>query len=226
MRNDDESSGDAARAFEDLRAEVSVLRRSVELLPEEWEANRSPDYTESHGQITQGLSKVVGRLQVIEQHPALKSTPAQYQAAILAAGQDLMSRAAFNMDRAAEAFDEEQRNLAGVIGTVLTQRKQLEWLAITAAATLLLGLLVSPFAARLLPFGWDAAVASSILQADRWHAGQALMRSSDPAGWVTLAAEINLAEANHDALTACREAAARTKKEQHCAIVVPAPSGG
>ena len=78
MRNDDESSGDAARAFEDLRAEVSVLRRSVELLPEEWEANQPPDYTESLGQITQGLSKVVGRLQVIEQHPALKSTPAQY----------------------------------------------------------------------------------------------------------------------------------------------------
>jgi len=34
-------------AFEDLRAEVSVLRRSVELLPEEWEANRGPDYTSS-----------------------------------------------------------------------------------------------------------------------------------------------------------------------------------
>jgi hypothetical protein len=222
MRNDDEP-GDAARAFEDLRAEVSVLRRSVELLPEEWEANQPPDYTESLGQITQGLSKVVARLQVIEQHPALKSTPAQYQAAILAAGQDLMSRAAFNMDRAAEAFDEEQRNLAGVIGTVLTQRKQLEWLAITAAAALLLGLLVSPFAARLLPFGWDAGVAATILHADRWSAGQTLMKSTDPTGWVTLNAEMNLAEANHDALTACREAAARTKKEQRCTIVVMAP---
>jgi hypothetical protein len=223
MRNDDESSGDAARAFEDLRAEVSVLRRSVELLPQEWEANRSPDYTESLGQITQGLSKVVARLQVIEQHPALRSTPAQYQAAILAAGHDLMSRAAFNMDRAAEAFDEEQRNLAGVIGTVLTQRKQLEWIGITAAAALLLGLLVSPFAARLLPFGWDAGVAATILHTDRWSAGQALMKSSNPEGWSTLAAEINLAEANHDALSMCREAAARLKKEQRCTIVVPAP---
>ena len=38
-----------------------------------------------------------------------------------------------------------------------------------------------------------------------------------------LAAEINLAEANHDALSACREAAVKTKKEQHCSIVVPAP---
>jgi hypothetical protein len=49
------------------------------------------------------------------------------------------------------------------------------------------------------------------------------MKSSNPAGWETLAAEMNLAEANHDALTACRETAGRTKKEQHCSIVVPAP---
>jgi len=74
-----------------------------------------------------------------------------------------------------------------------------------------------------LPFGWDAAVAAAIMHADRWNAGQALMKSTNPAGWETLAAEMNLAEANHDAFTACREAAARTKKEQHCTIVVPAP---
>ena len=225
MRNDDEQSGDAARAFEDLRAEVSVLRRSVELLPEEWEANRGPDYTESLGQITQGLSKVVGRLQAIEQHPALKSTPAQYQAAILAAGRDLMSQGVGRLDRASDAFEREQQNLAGVIGTVRGKRQQWEWLGITAAAALTVGLVLSPFAARLLPFGWDAAVAAAIMHTDRWKAGQALMKSSNPAGWATLATEINVAEANHDALTACREAAQRTKKEQHCSIAVSAPAG-
>jgi hypothetical protein len=225
MRDDDEEPGDAAQAFEDLRAEVSVLRRAVESLPEEWEANQPPDYTESLGEITQGLSKVVGRLQVIEQHPALKLTPAQYQAAILAAGRDLMSHAVGRLDRATDTLEREQQNLAGVIGTVRGQRKQWEWLAITAAAALTVGLLLSPFAARLLPFGWEAAAASAIMHTDRWNAGQTLMKSSNPAGWATLAAEINLAEGNHDVLTACREAAARTKKEQHCSIVVSAPTG-
>ena len=93
---------------------------------------------------------------------------------------------------------------------------------VTAGAALLIGLSASPFAARLLPFGWDAEVAASVLRADRWQAGQALMESANPAGWETLAAEINLAEANHDALTTCREAAEKTKKEQYCVIVVPA----
>lgn len=223
MHENEEPTGDAARAFEDLRAEVSVLRRAVEALPEEWEANQPPDYTESLGEITQGLAEVVGRLALIEQHPALSATPAQHQAAIIAAGQDLMSRAAGRIDQAADAFKREQQNLAGVIGMVRGRRMQREWLVITAAAALMVGLLLSPFAARLLPFGWDAGVAATILHADRWSAGQALMKSTNPTGWATLAAEINLAEANHDALSACREAAARTKKEQHCVIVVPAP---
>ena len=66
-------------------------------------------------------------------------------------------------------------------------------------------------------------MAATIMHADRWNAGQSLMKSSNPTGWATLAAEINVAEANHAALTACREAAERTKKEQHCSIVVPGP---
>jgi hypothetical protein len=137
-----------------------------------------------------------------------------------------MSQGAGRLDRASDALEREQRNLERVIGTVRGKRQQWEWLAITAAAALTVGLVLSPFAARLLPFGWDAAVAATILHADRWHAGQALMKSNDPAGWATLAAEMNLAEANHDALTACREAATRTKKEQHCSIVVPALAAG
>jgi hypothetical protein len=222
MQENEEPSGDAARAFDDLRAEVSVLRRAVEALPEEWEANQAPDYTESLGEITHGLAEVVGRLDVIEQHPALNATPAQHQTAIIAAGQDLMSRAAGRIDAAAETFKREQQNLAGVIGTLRAQRKQREWLAITAGAAFVVGLLLSPFAARMLPFGWDAGVAATIMHADRWSAGQALMKSTNPGGWATLAAEIQLAESNHDALTACREVAERTKKEQRCTITVVA----
>jgi hypothetical protein len=61
------------------------------------------------------------------------------------------------------------------------------------------------------------------MRADRWNAGQALMKSANPTGWATLAAEMNLAQANHDRLSACREAAQKSKKEQHCSVVVPAP---
>ena len=83
----------------------------------------------------------------------LKSTPAQYQAAILAAGRDLMSQGVGRLDRASDAFEREQQNLTRVIGTVRGKRQQWEWLGITAVAALMVGLVLSPFAAGLLSFG-------------------------------------------------------------------------
>jgi hypothetical protein len=223
MQSDSDGRGAAEQAFEDLRAEVSVLRRAVEALPAEWNANQSPDYTESLGQIVQGLTQIAGRLQVIEQHPVLKLAPAQLQAALAAAGQELVGRAAARLDGAVAAFTREQQALADVAGTVRGKRKQRQWLAIAAAAALATGLVVCPFAARLLPFGWDAGVAATILNADRWQAGQVLLKSADPQAWETVSAANDLIEPNRAALAACRETARRTRKEQHCMILVPTP---
>ena len=84
----------------------------------------------------------------------------------LAAGRDLVSQGVGRLDRAGDALEREQRNLARVIGTVRGKRKQREWLGITAAAALTVGLVLSPFATRLLPFGSDAAVAAAIMHTD------------------------------------------------------------
>ena len=214
---------DAAQAFEDLRAEVSVLRRAVEGLPEEWEAHQPPDYTVSLGAIAKGLAGVAGRLDAIERHPALRMTPEQHQQAIAQAGSGLMRETVASFYQATKAAERERDELAGVIGSVRGQRQQQKWLAVTGAAALILGLLIAPFAARALPFGWDAGVAATILHTDRWNAGIALMKSINPEGWATLADKMNLVEPNHAALSACREAAARVKKPQPCTIVVPAP---
>ena len=75
----------------------------------------------------------------------------------------------------------------------------------------------------MLPFGWDGHVAAFIMQADRWDAGTALMQAHHPEAWRDLDVCCGAAEAQQAALAACREAAAKTKKEQHCSIVVPAP---
>jgi len=200
-----------------------VLRRAVETLAGVWESQRPPDYTVTLGAIAKGLATVAGRLEGIEAHPALKLTPEQHQEAIARAGSGLMRSAAEKLYAATTAAKREQQVLAGIIGSALTQDRQFKWLAWTGGIALLLGLLLSPFAARLLPFGWDEGVAASILNTNRWNAGITLMRSTNPSGWDKLVAEMNLVEPNHELLTACREAAARLKKPQSCPIVVPAP---
>ena len=219
---DHHGAADPAQAFEDLRAEVSELRRAVEALPGVWEESRPPDYTPSLGTIAQGMATVESRLAGIEKHPALRLTPEQHQQAVAQAGNVLMREAVQKLDRAAQDAERERHQLAGLIGTVRKQDAQRNWLLWAASGALAVGLLVSPFVAGVLPFGLDSAVAAVIMRADRWNAGVALMQAGSPDGWRSLADASNLVRVNQEALAACREAADKAKKEQRCTITVPA----
>jgi hypothetical protein len=93
-----------------------------------------------------------------------------------------MREAAQKLDRAAQDAERERHQLAGLIGTVRKQDEQRNWLLWAASGALVVGLLVSPFVAGVLPFGGDSAVAAVIMKADRWIAGIALMQAGSPDG--------------------------------------------
>ena len=223
MSDTDSESGNAARAFEDLRAEVSVLRRSIESLPAAWKANQPPDYTPSLGAISKRLQEVTAHLQAIEGHPALRMTPEHHQHAISQAGNALMRDVSSRLDQADHITRSHASTLVDLIGSAREQDRQLQWLIVTGAAALLIGLLVSPIFARLLPFGLDGRVAAFVMRADRWDAGADLMKAGNPVAWNNVMAALDLSKANREALAACRDAAAKTKKEQHCTVVVQVP---
>ena len=46
------------------------------------------------------------------------------------------------------------------------------------------------------------------------------MQGDSLAAWAQFAAAVDLSKANKAALEACREAATKAKKEQHCTVVV------
>ena len=215
-------AADPAQAFTDLRAEVAELGRIVATLPTAWRDSQAPDYTPSLGKITKGLVAVETRLARIEQQPALKLTPEQHQQAIAEAGNTLMREAAQKLDRATQDAERERHQLAVLVGVVRTKDEQNRVLLWGASGALMVGLLVSPFVAGVLPFGGDSAVAAVIMGADRWSAGIALMQAASPDGWRGVADASNLVRVNQEALAACREAAAKAKKEQRCMITVQA----
>jgi len=220
--------GDAAQAFEDLRAEVSVLRKSLEALIDQCEEQRPPDYTVTLGKIAKGLAEVSARLDTIEDHPALRMTPAQHQQAIAQAGSGLMNTAVTNLNAATQSFSEERRKIAEVIGTAYTRQRQAKTLIWTGAAAALWGLILSPLVAHMLPFGLSgrvAAIVESGVPVDRWQAGSLLLREANSADWDVMTEGFSLvkAGANSKVLATCRETAAKTKKEQPCVIVIPAP---
>ena len=63
---EDDQLDDATRAFDDLRAEVAVLRRAVEALGPALKETRSPDYSLSLGQIAKTQAAIGTRLEAIE----------------------------------------------------------------------------------------------------------------------------------------------------------------
>jgi|SRR5579859_4130592 len=218
-----DESGSAERAFRALTAEVGGARQAIRALQEAWERRPPVDTTETLGVIVSRLNTVAQSLALIEKHPALKLTPDQHARAVVLAGEGLLREAEQKFDGAARDFTHAQRDLVEVVGTIRGRREQWAWLAIGAGTAMLVGILISPVLASWLPFGWDGQVAAYIMRADRWDAGSALMKAQSPEAWNVLMAAGKLTADNSAALAACRDAAAKAKKEQRCGIVVPAP---
>lgn len=213
---------DPAKAFDDLRAEVSVLRKAVEALPGAIRENRPPDYAQDLAVIGKGLDEIGNQLETIQKSPALRMSPEQQGQSIANAGSAMLREAAQKFERAAQEADRERYNLSNIIGTVKTQRKEWHDLLWTAGIMLAIGLFVSPFLAGLLPFGLNTRVAALVMMRDRWDAGEALMEAGNRPGWAQLVADTNLAHDNRDKITACQKSAATAKKEERCTITVRA----
>jgi len=217
-----EHAGDPAQAFEDLRAEVSVLRKAVEALPAAIRDNRPPDYAQDLAVIGKGLDEIGAQLETILKSPALRMTPEQQGQSIANAGSALIRGAAQNLDRAVQEVQRVRSHLAAMIGEAQTQDRQFRNLCRIAGVALAVGLLLSPFIAGLLPFGLNGRVAALVMMRNRWDAGIALMQADSPDGWAQLATDANLVSVNRDKIVACREKATKTKKDERCIITVKA----
>src|SRR3954452_11353204 len=149
--------GDATQAFDDLRAEVAVLRRAVEALGPALKENRSPDYSLSLGHIAKAQAAIGTRLETIEGHPALRMTPATFS--------EQLERAVTNASREArrEAEDLVQvvsvvsRDVQAMLGSARTREAQNWWLAQAAVLGVVAGLILFPLPGvaigRNPPFG-------------------------------------------------------------------------
>jgi len=177
---EEHNASEPAQAFEDLRAEVSVLRKAIEALPDALAHNRAPDYSPDFGVLGQGMDAIGVSLENLQKHPALKMTPEQHGAAIAHAGSGLIREAVQKFDRATQDADRERYNLANMIGTARSKADQRFWLTIAVSIGLFVGFGVFPVVMRAMPFGLDSATAAVIMRANRWDAGMALMKDGNP----------------------------------------------
>jgi hypothetical protein len=120
-------------------------------------------------------------------------------------------------------FAAEWQRLTEAIGTVRGKQEQAWWLIALAVFVFVMTLLGAPVWLAELPFGWNTGAAAIVMRNDRWDAGLGLIQAVDPAGEQDAAFGLNLVRANHDALTACYDAAVKAGKDQPCTITVTAP---
>lgn len=216
----EEHAGDPAQAFEDLRAEVSVLRRAIEGLPAAIREHRPPDYSQDLAILGKGLDEIGQSLETVLASPALSLTPEQQGQGIARAGTALVREAAQRLDRAAQEAERERARLSGLIGQAWTKDRQVRLLWWTGGVVFAVGLLLSPILANVAPFGLNTRVAALVMREDRWTAGGELMRAANSAGWRRLVTDARLADDNRDALDRCRAAAVESGKTQRCTVMV------
>ena len=222
--------GGATRAFEELRGEITLLRRAIERLAAEraGDADR-PDYSETLGIISQNLSGTAQRVDALVKSPALSLTPEETGRQIAAAGftarkedhrqflaarqglEDVAARLGRQLHSHTEAGEQRRRlwqiGLAGlVVGIVL-------WAS-----------LAGPIA-RTLPASWllPERMAARSLHMPMREGGEHMMQVAVPDAVATPAADAQVVTTNiREALDACHKSVMRAKKAVWCVITIEA----
>jgi hypothetical protein len=216
----EDQHSDPAKAFEDLRAEVSVLRKAVEALPAAIRDNRPPDYAPDLAVLGKGLDEIGTQLDTLLKSPALRQTPEQQGQSIARAGTAMIQEAAQKFDRAAQDADRERYNLSQMVGTLGVKAQRRKFWTIMLPLVFLLGFIAFPVAMRAMPDGFKRSVAATIMAETQWNAGIALMQSGNPDGWDQLRADAELVSANRARINDCRNEAAKSKKSRTCTISI------
>jgi hypothetical protein len=153
----------AARAFEDLCAEMTVLRRSVEALPQAWRDNRPPDYTEDLARVVKAMNVVGTRMGAIEANPTLKMTPQAYGQGIREEGLAASRKLESVFYQAIEEVQKERYVLASIIGESRKQYRQRWWLLGIGLACFMVGIGVLPALVYFLPLSVGTRLAPFVV---------------------------------------------------------------
>ena len=224
-----ESDGEdeAARAFESLRAEVSLMRRAVErLAAERAEDGHAPDYSETLGVISQNLSATAQRVDALVKSPALSLTPEETSRQIGAASFDARREDHRLFVAARQGLDEVAARLGRQLHSHTEageQRRRLGQVGLAAlvAGMALWAILAGPIA-RMMPTSWllPERIAARSLRMPMWEGGQRLMRAASPESFAGVLTGNRLTTTNRETLEACRRQAAKAEKAVRCTIEV------
>jgi len=220
-----EASADpAAAAFETLRREVVLLKVAIAGLAAEQPT--MPDYSETLGEIAQGVRLAVGRMGRLATSPALALSPAQMAREITQAGETARRDDRATLHLAREQLRQAAGDLRGWIDSARLASVQSRRLLQVALAGLVggavLGISLPSLIAKAAPetWSWPEKRAARGLGRDLWSAGERLLSVADPPRWRQVQTDSALADDNRDAIDRCARNAGRTARPTRCVVLV------
>lgn len=224
-------SDPASAAFDQLRAEVALLRRAVEGLSAQ-QPEAPPNYSPALAKIEMATTTLGTRIEELAAHPALAVTPDQIASLLRSHTTQARTEVRGELSDAIRMFTKAATLLDSLGIRVRTRDEQWRWLAYAALAGAVAGLVawlgLSGPISRSLPASWQVPerVAAAALGQDRWAAGARLMRGADEAGWRRLRLGDELMLRNSDLIAACAKRADRLKRSVVCGVHVGGQATG
>jgi len=225
MENND--GDEAARAFDDLRAEVTLLRRAIERLTVERAGDtNAPDYSETLGVIANNITATAQRVDALMGSPALALTPEQLNRQIVEVGTAGRSEDRRTIAAARQVIEDVATKLGRQLESHVMaedQRRRLWQVGLAGlAAGMVLWAILAGGLARALPASWllPERMAARSLRMPMWEGGQRLMRAGNAPAFAGVLAGNRLVVANREILEACRKQAAKTEKAVRCTIEI------
>lgn len=211
----------AAAAFEQLRAEVTLLRRSIEGLTAA-QGRKPVDYSPTLGKLSKSLSAIQAQLAGLEEPNAIITQIDEFaRLAIRTSTQSLATPLAeLREDRA--AFRQWSSMIAEHQARRVENRSWWNRLAIAASTGFFVGmlswgLLLGPVA-RALPASWEVpeALAAATLRRSKGEAALRLMQVADPLQHRRLVVLRGLPESAIEPLRKCIERMGASKASVRC----------
>ena len=224
---DEEGPSEAAQAFQELRAEVTLMRRAVErLTAERMEVPEPPDYSETLGVIANNITATAQRVDMLVKSPMLAMTPEQLAGRITAAASTARQEDRQTIATARTGLEDVTRQLHGYVVSARRGDEQNRWLMWSAIGGVVVGMMLwavfAGIVARAVPASWQwpEKMAARSLDLPMWEGGQHLMRASAPDAFANIAAGDRIVTANWQALEACRKRANKAREAVRCTIKI------
>jgi len=216
-------SDPATAAFDQLRAEVALLRRAVEGLSAQ-QPPPAPDYAPVLAKLNRTLAALGEQVQALAENPLLALTPDIVATQLRTHASAARAEMHGELAKALSGVGQATSLLTSAAGLIRARDAQRRWLAYAAlagaAASLVAWMGLSGPISRALPASWQVPerVAAATLGQDRWAAGARLMRGADAAGWRRLRLGEDLILRNSDVIEDCAKRAGRLKRSVPCEV--------